>query len=76
MGQVTIYLEGDTENKARAAARSEGVSLSKWVAERIEQGTRAEWPAFVRELAGAWPDAPTVEQIRAKYGRDARRSRI
>jgi hypothetical protein len=29
MGQVTIYLNDDTEKRARKAARSEGVSLSK-----------------------------------------------
>jgi predicted nucleic acid-binding protein len=76
MGQVTIYLNSDTEKKARAAARAERVSLSKWVAGRIERGTRSEWPEQVRRLAGAWPDMPTVEQIRAKYGKDAKRSRL
>jgi hypothetical protein len=76
MGQVTIYLESKTEKKARAAARSEGVSLSKWVAGRIEQGARSEWPEHVRKLAGAWPDMPTVEQIRAGYGKDVRRDRL
>ena len=76
MGQVTIYLDGKTEKKARAAARSEGLSLSKWVAGRIEQGARSEWPEHVRQLAGAWPDMPSVEQIRAKYGKDVKRSRL
>ena len=76
MGQVTIYLDSEIEKKARAAARSGRVSLSKWVAERIEQGTRSEWPEHFRKLAGAWPDAPTVEQIRAKYGKDVKRSRL
>jgi hypothetical protein len=76
MGQVTIYLNSDTEKKARAAARAERVSLSKWVAGRIERGTRSEWPEQVRRLAGAWPDMPTVEQIRAKYGKDVKRSRL
>ena len=76
MGQVTIYLEGEIEKKARAAAHSEGVSLSKWVARRIEHRTRSEWPEHVRKLAGAWPDMPTVEQIRAKYGKDVKRSRL
>ena len=76
MGQVTIYLESETEKKARAAARSEGLSLSKWVAGRIEHGTRSEWPEHFRKLAGAWPDAPTVEEIRAKYGKDVKRSRL
>ena len=76
MGQVTIYLGGEIEKKARAAARSEGVSLSKWVAGRIEHGTRSEWPEHVRKLAGAWPDLPSVEQIRAKYGKDVKRNRL
>ena len=76
MGQVTIYLDGATEKKARAAARSEGVSLSKWIVGHIERGAPTEWPAYFRDLAGSWPDAPTVEQIRAPYGRDTKRSRL
>jgi hypothetical protein len=76
MGQVTIYLEGKTEKMARKAAKAEGVSLSKWVANRIVQSTRTEWPAYFRDLAGSWPDAPTAEQIRAGYGRDVKRRRI
>ena len=76
MGKVTIHLDAKTEKKARAAARSKGLSLNKWVAGRIEQAARSEWPASFRELAGAWPDAPTVGQIRATYGRDAKRNHI
>jgi hypothetical protein len=76
MGQVTIYLDEETEEKARAAARAEGLSLSKWVAERIQQGERAEWPSFVRELAGAWSDLPSAEEIRKAYGRDVARRRL
>lgn len=64
MGKVTIYLNDDTEDEARAAAASKGVSLSKWVAEQIEQGLRTEWPAFVRKLEGAWTDLPSAEQLR------------
>lgn len=76
MGQVTIYLDDDTEAKARAAAASKGVSLSKWVAERIERGARAEWPAFVRELQGAWVDLPSAEEVRKGAGKDVRRGRL
>lgn len=76
MGKVTIHLKRDAEKKARAAARSEGVSLSKRVAGCIERSIRTEWPAYFRDLAGAWPDMPTIDQIRAKYGRDTKRSRI
>ena len=76
MGKITIYLDRKTEKMAREAARSEGVSLSKWIVGRIERGARPEWPEHFRELAGAWPDAPSIEEIRAKYGKDVKRSRL
>ncbi len=76
MGQVTVYLDDDTEAKARAAAASKGVSLSKWIAERIARGARAEWPAFVRELEGAWGDLPSTEQFRKRQGKDVPRERL
>jgi len=66
MGQVTIYLDSETEASARVAARAEGVPLSKWVAGRIQRRTSGEWPEAVRALAGAWPDLPSAEQIRKK----------
>lgn len=73
MGQVTIYLNDDAEATARAAARAEGVSLSKWVSGRIERGARVEWPAVVRQLAGAWSDLPSAEQLRKSQGKDVAR---
>jgi hypothetical protein len=76
MGQVTIYLEDGTEEKARAAAHSQGVSLSKWIAGRITQGTRSEWPTFAHELAGAWADLPSAEQIRKRPTKDVPRRRL
>ena len=76
MGQVTIYLDDETEDRARAAAQSRGVSLSKWVAERVRQGALSEWPEYVRELAGAWSDLPSAQQLRKLRGRDAKRARL
>lgn len=76
MGQVTIYLDAETEEQARAAARAEGVSLSKWVAERIQRRALAEWPAAVRALAGAWADLPPAEQIRRTRAKDIPRRRL
>lgn len=76
MGQVTIYLDSETEAKARAAARAEGLPLSKWVAGRIRRRTRSEWPEAVRALAGAWPDLPSVEQIRRSRAKDVARRRV
>ena len=76
VGQVTIYLDEETERTARAAAESDGLSLSKWIAHRIEKDARAEWPATVRKLAGAWPDLPSVEQIRRHVAKDVARRRL
>ncbi len=76
MGQVTIYLDEETEKTARAAAEADGVSLSKWIARRIEKNARAEWPVNVRALAGVWPDLPTIEQIRRYSAKDVARRRL
>ena len=76
MAQVTIYLDDQTEQKARAAARSRGVSLSKWIADRVREGALSDWPDYVRDLAGAWSDLPSAEQLRKLKGRDARRARL
>ena len=58
MPQVTLYIDKDTDSKARAAAEVSGVSYSRWVAELIRLRTRDEWPAAIRELAGVARDFP------------------
>ena len=76
MGQVTIYLDDETEDKARAAARAEGMPLGRWVAARIQRRARGEWPEAVRALAGAWPDLVSAEAIRKSKTRDIARRRL
>ena len=76
MGQVTIYLDDEDLARARMAAQSQGVSLSKWIAERVRRGALSEWPAHVHELAGAWSELPSAEEMRGSRGRDAKRTRI
>ena len=58
MPQVTLYVDQDTDAKARAAAEAAGVSYSRWVTELIRSRTRDDWPALIRNLAGAVPDFP------------------
>lgn len=74
MGQVTIYLDEETEKLAREAASAKGIPLSKWVAEKVQRGARADWPESVQGLAGAWTDLESAEEIRAGAGRDASRA--
>lgn len=73
MGQVTIYLDDETEEKARAAARAEGMPLSRWVAGRIERRAGGEWPEAVRALAGAWPDLRSADRLRKAKAKDVAR---
>lgn len=76
MAQVTIYLDDAAERRVKSAAKKAGVSVSRWVAELVENRTRNEWPAEVLELAGAWPDFPDLEDLRALAGKDRRRERL
>jgi hypothetical protein len=64
MAQVTLYLDEQTEEQMKAAARTAGVSNSRWVADLIRERTASEWPESVRRLAGAWADFPTAEELR------------
>ena len=53
MGQVTIYLDDDVEQKMIAAAKSAQQSKSKWIADLIKHKVATEWPISVIELSGA-----------------------
>ena len=66
MGQVTLYLDRQTEKRMKAAAKAAGTSQSQWVATLIREKTSLEWPAAIAGLAGAWADEdfPTLEEIR------------
>ena len=76
MGQVTIYLEDDIEEKMSAAAKAEHISKSKWVASLIKAKVASEWPESIARLAGAWEDLPLAEEDREKLGQDAEREAL
>lgn len=76
MGQVTIYLDDDTDKLVQLAASSEGVSKSKWIAGLIRERASNEWPAFVRNLAGAWTDFPSLTEIRGDQAEDSARESL
>lgn len=74
MGQVTLYLDSQTERRMAQAVKRAGVPKSRWVADLIREKTRQEWPDEVTRLAGAWPDMPDVKEMRAGGGKDAPRN--
>lgn len=73
MGQVTLYLDAETETRMKDASKAAGVSQSRWVADLIRERTATQWPESVVRLAGAWADFPTAEEIRAGLGEDVPR---
>jgi len=76
MGQVTLYLDAETEARMKEAAKAEGVSQSRWLADLIRERTAQEWPPAVAALAGAWGDLPTAEELRQGLGEDTPREPI
>lgn len=73
MGQVTIYLEEEVEQKMVAAAKSAHLSKSKWIAQLIQEKVANEWPASVIEMPGSWSDFPDLNEIRSSQGKDIKR---
>lgn len=73
MGQVTIYLDDETERKMVASARRMNLSKSKWIASLIQEKLLDDWPLSVRELPGTWQDFPSTEELRAGFSSDVDR---
>lgn len=76
MARLTIYLTDDLERRARKAAKTAKVSVSKWVADRIGQFVDTAWPPEFLALAGAFPDFPDADELRNGYGTDVPRERL
>jgi len=76
MGQVTIYLEEDIEQKMVAAAKSSQLSQSNWIAKLIQEKVANEWPQSIIELVGAWKDFPDIDDIRFDQGKDTKREKL
>ncbi len=76
MAQITIYLPDEVESKARRAAKADGKSVSRWIADQLASRLDDAWPRGVLDAAGAIPDFPSLEDIRKGYGPDAPRERL
>lgn len=73
MAQITLYVDDLTQARLREAAARKGVSQSQFVAELIRRTTDNVWPPEVVALAGALPDFPLSDELRAGLPPDAER---
>lgn len=76
MGQVTIYLDDESEKRVKAAAKKAGISVSRWLAMLVHENAHTVWPESVQAMAGSWHDFPDLEQIRTDEGRETEREKL
>lgn len=73
MSQITLYLDDATQALVDQAAKANGVSKSRWVAELIRTYAAHEWPQECLELAGQFADFPLREDAPASAAADVPR---
>ncbi len=73
MPQITLYIDAETAARMKKAAKSAGMSQSRWVAELVRSKAASEWPVSVARLGGAWRDLETTERSRKRAGKDVPR---
>lgn len=62
MPQITLYVDDDTRKLVEQAAKTSGLSQSKWVTRAIRRQAASSWPQNVLDLAGRFPDFPLREE--------------
>lgn len=73
MSQITLYLDDATQALVEQAARANGLSKSRWVAEIIRKYAAHEWPQDCVALAGSFADFPLREESPASLSADVPR---
>lgn len=89
MLQLTLNLDTETQARIETAARAANLSVEQWITHWLRTTTTEttidshhlstpdnSWPTEVRDLAGAWPDFPTLEEIRSGQGEDSQRESL
>jgi len=78
MGQITIYLDDDTERLVKRHVKGSKESASRWIAEAVRRRALAEWPADLLALFGSWKDDDFLDaaKLRTNPGADAPREEL
>jgi hypothetical protein len=76
MGQITIYLDRDTEKILRRRAKEKNLSTSKYIGVLIREKNLSKWPEDLIHSVGTWDKFPMVAEIRSGYGKDISRDKL
>ena len=60
----------------QGVGKGTGLSVSRFIANLIQEKTATEWPPSVEALVGAWADFPEVEELRADVVDDEPREKL
>jgi ribosomal protein L18E len=73
MAQISLYIPEELFLQLREKAEQSHVSISKWVAQRIERELRDSYPIGFSDLAGSLAKNELIEPDRKSFGDDAAR---
>ena len=78
VGQLTIYLDEQTQKKARRAAKREGKSLSRWAREQLNEAADEgqTWPSGYFELMGCLGESALETPTELSHDNDAERESL
>jgi len=76
MPQVSIYFDKETLEKAEAAAKQEGCSLSKWVRRSVDNTLSSSWPPGYFELFGSLKGMGLKRPDQGSFDQDAPREKL
>ena len=73
MSQVTIYINNNLEEKIKKVAQSMNMSISKFIANTVEQQLKEEWPDSIKQFSGSWNDMCDASELRENQVKDVER---
>ena len=76
MAQVTLYLDDETADRLKKAAKQAGLSRSRFLARLVREATITGWPQDVKDLVGTWQEIEPAKGPRRRMGRDAGRVKL
>ena len=62
MSQLTIYLDEDTARRLEAAAKRDGVSVSRWARGHLKAALDRGWPREFFDLFGSVSEADKFQR--------------